>query len=73
MSELLHGTLDEGIAIETVVAAGLWRASVDPCQLENTILNLAVNARDAMPEGGGVAPYREPSRQTPTRRAFLAQ
>jgi signal transduction histidine kinase/ActR/RegA family two-component response regulator len=52
MSEMLHRTLGETIRIETVLAAGLWRVHADPNQLENTILNLAVNGRDAMPEGG---------------------
>jgi CheY-like chemotaxis protein len=52
MSELLHRSLGETIAVETVLAPGLWPVEADPHQLENAILNLAVNARDAMPEGG---------------------
>ena len=52
MSELLHRTLGETIAIETVRGAGIWRVEVDPNEMEAAILNLAVNARDAMPSGG---------------------
>ena len=52
MSELLQRTLGETIDIETVTAAGLWRCKVDRAQLENVLLNMAVNARDAMPRGG---------------------
>jgi signal transduction histidine kinase/FixJ family two-component response regulator len=52
MSELLRHTLGEAINIETVLAAGLWPAFVDGNQVENAILNLAINARDAMPNGG---------------------
>ena len=52
MSELLRRTLGENIAIETVLAGGLWRVFADPNQLENSIINLAVNARDAMRHGG---------------------
>lgn len=52
MSELLHRTLGETIELETVLASGLWRVEADSNQLENAILNLAVNARDAMPQGG---------------------
>ena len=51
-SELLRRTLGERVEIETVLAGGLWRTFVDVNQLQNAILNLAVNARDAMPDGG---------------------
>jgi PAS domain S-box-containing protein len=52
MSELLDRTLGETIAIRSDIAADLWPARIDPNQLANAILNLAVNARDAMPDGG---------------------
>ena len=52
MSDLLRRTLGEQITVETVLAGGLWRTHVDPNQLESAILNLAVNSRDAMPDGG---------------------
>lgn len=48
ISELLQRTIGEAITIETVLGAGLWRASLDSNELENAILNLAINARDAM-------------------------
>ena len=52
MTELLHRTLGEPIELEGVLSPRLWTVEVDQNQLENAILNLAVNARDAMPEGG---------------------
>jgi len=52
MSELLRRTIGEHLRVETVLAGGLWRAFADPSQLENAILNLCVNGRDAMPDGG---------------------
>jgi signal transduction histidine kinase/CheY-like chemotaxis protein len=52
ISDLLRRTMGETIIFETVLAAGLWPTFVDTNQLENVILNLAVNARDAMPNGG---------------------
>ncbi|MET0962842.1 MAG: PAS domain-containing protein [Noviherbaspirillum sp.] len=52
MEDLLRRTLGERIRIELVLAGGLWPTLCDPNQLENAILNLCINARDAMPDGG---------------------
>ena len=52
MSELLTRTIGENISIETVQGGGLWKTFVDPGEIESAILNLAINARDAMPDGG---------------------
>ena len=70
MSELLHRTLGETIEVETVLASGLWQVEADPNQLENAILNLAVNARDAMPEGGKLTIE---TANTHLDRAYVAQ
>ncbi|HVY84274.1 MAG TPA: CHASE3 domain-containing protein [Caulobacterales bacterium] len=53
MSELLRRTLGEQVQIETVLAGGLWNVHADLSQLENAIVNICVNARDAMQERGG--------------------
>jgi signal transduction histidine kinase len=50
--QLLHRTLGETIDVDIVMAPALWNAVADPGQLENALLNLAINARDAMPDGG---------------------
>ncbi|MCA1868511.1 PAS domain-containing protein [Agrobacterium genomosp. 3] len=48
MDEMLRRTIGEGVEVETIVSGGLWNTLVDPMQIENAILNLAINARDAM-------------------------
>lgn len=54
MEDLIGRTIGPAIQLETVNAAGLWPSLIDPSQLENAILNLCINARDAMPDGGRI-------------------
>jgi CheY-like chemotaxis protein len=52
LQELIQRTVGPSVRVEVVGMGGLWSALVDPNQLENAILNLSINARDAMPDGG---------------------
>ncbi len=54
MEDLIRRTVGPLVDVETVNAAGLWPSLIDPSQLENAILNLCINARDAMPQGGTI-------------------
>jgi PAS domain S-box-containing protein len=54
MEDLIRRTVGPGITLEVVGAGGLWLTKVDPSQLENAVLNLSLNARDAMPDGGRI-------------------
>jgi PAS domain S-box-containing protein len=54
MEELIRRTVGPAIELESVNAAGLWPSQIDPSQLENAVLNLCINARDAMPTGGKI-------------------
>ncbi len=52
MREMIDSTMGPGVEVRVILDEGLWPTLVDPHQLENTLLNLCINARDAMPDGG---------------------
>lgn len=52
LADMLQRVLGETVRLETVNGAGLWLTQADPGELENALMNLAINARDAMPDGG---------------------
>jgi CheY-like chemotaxis protein/anti-sigma regulatory factor (Ser/Thr protein kinase) len=52
LEDLVQRAVGETVEVETAVSASLWNTQIDPHQLENVVLNLAINARDAMPHGG---------------------
>jgi len=54
LTDLLRHSLGERVKLDVLIAEDAWNAKIDPGQLENAILNLAINARDAMSEGGAV-------------------
>jgi PAS domain S-box-containing protein len=54
MEDLIRRTVGPAVSLEVVGAGGLWLTKVDPSQLENAVLNLSLNARDAMPDGGRI-------------------
>lgn len=74
MADMLDRTLGETIEVEISRDAGGWTALVDPAQLENAVLNLAINGRDAMPDGGklAIAVRHLPSDQTGGERIEIA-
>jgi len=70
LSDMLSRTVGEQIQIETHLANVLWNSFIDPSQLENAILNIVLNARDAMPSGGRIVIETE---NTTLDEAYCAQ
>jgi CheY-like chemotaxis protein len=72
MGDIIFRTIGATVRIETILEKDLWRATADPSQLESVILNLAVNARDAMPNGGRLTvATANVSRHEPTKPSEL--
>ncbi|WP_233124601.1 hybrid sensor histidine kinase/response regulator [Agrobacterium vaccinii] len=62
LEDLIKRTVGPAVDIEVVEASGTWKTLVDPSQLENAVLNLCINARDAMPNGGRITIRTENTR-----------
>lgn len=73
MMALIRSTVGPGIAIEPVLQKDLWPTLCDPHQLENALLNLCINARDAMPDGGQLTIETENTHLTPSHAAALSE
>ena len=71
MADMLRRTIGERVELQTKLTGDLWPALTDVNQLENAILNLAINARDAMPDGGRLT--IETMSMAAWTRAFLAR
>ena len=71
MEDLIRRTIGPSITLKTALASDLWLSFCDPNQLENAIVNLCINARDAMPGGGTL--IIETANQTINKRAAREQ
>ena len=73
MAELIRSTVGPRITVETALQKDLWLTLCDPHQLENALLNLCINARDAMPGGGQLTIETENTHLTPAQAAALPE
>ena len=73
MMELIRSTVGPGIAIKPVLQKELWLTRCDPHQLENALLNLCINSRDAMPDGGQLTIETENTNLSPAHAAALPE